>query len=75
MSSPESQFLETMDNREQYSGQWVAILGSKLIAHGKDIEKVYAAAMKIAKDGTPLFVDIPPKDEEQTLILNIRLGV
>ena len=69
MSSPESQFLVTMNNKEQYSGQWVAILDSKIIAQGKDVSKVYAEATKIAKDKTPLFVEIPDKNKEQTLIL------
>ena len=67
MSSPESQFLAAMGNGERYSGQWIAILDSEVIAHGKDIAKVYAEATKIAKGKTPLFVEIP--DKEQTLIL------
>ncbi len=69
MSSSESQFLTTMDNKEQYRGQWIAILDSGVIAHGKDIGKVYVEAMKVAKDRTPLFVEIPDKNKEQTLIL------
>ena len=69
MSSPESQFLVAMKNKRRYSGQWIAILDSKVIAQGKDIAKVYAEATKIAKDKTPLFVEIPDKDKEQTLIL------
>ena len=58
-----------MDNKEQYCGQWITILNSEVIAHGKDIRKVYAKATKIAKDKTPLFVGIPDKNKEQTLIL------
>ena len=50
MSSPESQFLVAMKNKKRYSGQWIAIMGSEVIAHGKDIAKVYAEAMKITKD-------------------------
>lgn len=69
MSSPESQFLVAMDDKKQYRGQWVAILGSKVIAQGKAIDKVYAEAAKISKDKTPLFVKIPDKNKEQTLIL------
>ncbi|MBI1658428.1 MAG: hypothetical protein IS632_06610 [Thaumarchaeota archaeon] len=69
MSSPESKFLEEMSNKEQYSGQWIAILGARIIASGKSINDVYAKAAKSAKDKTPLFVEIPDKNKEQTLIL------
>lgn len=69
MSSPESQFLIEMSDKEQYRGQWVAILDSEVIAHGKSIGKVYAEATKISKGKTPLFVEIPDKNKEQTLIL------
>ena len=69
MSSPESQFLMEMNNKEQYLGQWVAILGSKVIAHGKSIEKVYVEATNISKGKTPLFVQISDESKEQTLIL------
>lgn len=71
MSSPESQFLEEMRNKEQYSGMWIAILGSKVVAQGKDINEAYAKAAKFAKDKTPLFVEIPDKNKEQTLILQL----
>ena len=69
MSSPESQFLVSMRNKEQYSGQWIAILDSEVIAQGRDVAEVYAEATKITKDRTPLFVEIPDKNKEQTLIL------
>ena len=58
-----------MKNKEQYSGQWIAILDSAVIARGKDIKEVYSKAMEIAKDKTPLFVEITDKNKEQTLIL------
>lgn len=66
MSSPESKFLEEMRNKEQYSGQWIAILGVQIVANGKNINDVYA---KAAKGKTPLLVEIPDKNKEQTLIL------
>lgn len=69
MSSPESQFLIAMNDKEQYRGQWLAILGSEVIAQGESIGKVYTEAAKISKDKTPLFVKIPDKNKEQTLIL------
>jgi hypothetical protein len=36
------QWLE--DNREQYLGQWVALDGDQLIAHGESAKKVYEQA-------------------------------
>lgn len=69
MSSPESKFLEEMRNKEQYSGQWIAILGIQVIANGRNINDVYAKAAKSSKGKTPLFVQIPGKNKEQTLIL------
>ena len=69
MSSPESKFLEEMGNKEQYSGQWIAILGAQVVANGRSITDVYAKAAKSAKGKTPLFVEIPDKNKEQTLIL------
>lgn len=69
MSSPESQFLEEMGDREQYSGLWIAISATRVIAHGKDVRAVYADAVKSTKGKTPLLVKIPDKNKEQTLIL------
>lgn len=69
MSSPESKFLEEMRNKEQYSGQWIAILDARIVANGRNITDVYAKAAKSAKGKTPLFVEIPDKNKEQTLIL------
>ena len=68
MSSPESKFLEEMRNKEQYSGQWIAIVDVRIVANGRNITDVYAKA-KSAKGKTPLFVEIPDKNKEQTLIL------
>lgn len=59
----------SLENREQYRGKWIAILDSKIIAEGKDLTEVYKKAMEIAKGRTPLFEQIPQKDEEETLIL------
>ena len=40
-------FMKT--NVDHYSGQWVAICNQKIIAHGKDVKKVF----KEAKDKCP----------------------
>lgn len=69
MSSPESKFLEEMSDRDQYSGLWIAIFATQVIAQGKDVRVVYADAVKSTKGKTPLLVKIPDKNKEQTLIL------
>lgn len=69
MSSVESQYLLSLENKEQYRGKWVAILDSKIIAEGKDLPEVYRKALEISKNRTPLFEHIPEKEEEETLIL------
>ncbi|MGI0086912.1 MAG: DUF5678 domain-containing protein [Nitrosotalea sp.] len=69
MSSPESQFLTSMENRKEYTGKWIAILDHKIIAEGKDLRQVYNEAMEKSKSRTPLFEQIPEKDGEETLIL------
>ena len=69
MSSAESQFLTSMENRKAYSGKWIAILDNKIIAEGKDLRQVYKDAMEKSKSRTPLFEQIPEKDGEETLIL------
>ena len=35
MNSPESRFLEEMEDKEQYSGLWIAISGAKVVASGR----------------------------------------
>ena len=69
MSSPESKFLEEMGDKELYSGQWIAILGARVIASGRNISSVYAKAAKSAEGKTSLFVEIPDKNKEQPLLL------
>ena len=69
MNSPESKFLEEMENKEQYSGLWIAISGAKVVASGKNSGDVYTKATKYTKGKAPLLVAIPYKDKEQTLIL------
>ena len=69
MNSPESEFLAEMEDKEQYSGLWIAISGAKVVASGKNSGDVYAKAAKYTKGKAPLLVAIPDKDKEQTLIL------
>lgn len=69
MNSPESKFLEEMEDKDQYSGLWIAISGDRVVASGKNSGDVYAKAVKHTKGKVPLLVAIPDKGEEQTLIL------
>lgn len=49
------------EHRHEYAGQWIALDGDRLIAHGSDSSAVYAAAKA---DGArqPLITRIPPAD-------------
>lgn len=51
-----------------YKGEWVAIAKEKIVAHGKDAEKVYKQANKRYKNDDISLAKIP---EEQTLILKL----
>lgn len=50
-----------------YKGEWVAIAESKIVAHGKDAQKVY----KQAKKKTPKDVSLAKVPSEQALILKL----
>ncbi|MGB9003238.1 MAG: DUF5678 domain-containing protein [Nitrosotalea sp.] len=69
MTSAESHFLMSMQNKEAYRGKWIAILDNKVIAEGKDLETVYKEATENSKIRTPLFKHIAQEDKEETLIL------
>jgi len=49
-----------------YKGQWVAIAGQKIIAHGKDAQIVYKHAQKLA--GTK-HISLAKAPDEQMLVL------
>lgn len=50
-----------------YKGEWVAIAGSKVVAHGKDAQRVYKQASKKTSKGVSL-AKVP---SEQVLILKL----
>lgn len=50
----------------RYKGEWVAIAGKKVVAHGKDAEKVYKEAKKRYKAGD---ISLAKAPNEQMLIL------
>jgi predicted DNA-binding antitoxin AbrB/MazE fold protein len=45
-----------------YAGQWVALDGSRLVAHGSELGPVSAAARAAGVD-QPLLTHVPPQDE------------
>jgi hypothetical protein len=69
MTSVESQYLLSIQNLDQYSGKWIAILDNQIIAEGTELKDVYAEAMKKSKIRTPLFKRIPERNETETLLL------
>jgi len=69
MSSTEYDYVMSLEDVEKYAGKWIAILDSKVIAEGENIEEVYQKALKISGGRTPLFEQVPLKQQEETLIL------
>ena len=69
MSNVESEFVLNLKDREKYAGKWIAILDSKIIAEGEDIEKTYNDALAISGGKTPWFEQVSLEQEEETLIL------
>ncbi len=51
----------------RYEGDWIALLGDIIVAHGRDLRAVYAEALERCPGKTPLFTKVPESDE--TLIL------
>ena len=49
-------------NRDEYLGQWVALEGDTLIAHGTNAREVYLAARQAGSDA-PYLVHITPKTD------------
>ncbi len=43
----------------QYRGQWIAIVGERIVAAGDDVLAVWQEAKKVADD--PLFFLVPPE--------------
>ena len=55
-------------NTSAYKGEWVAIAKNKIVAHGKDAEKVYREANKKFKNEEISLAKVP---EEQVLVLKL----
>lgn len=55
------EFRWLAENRERYSGRWVALNGNELLAVGVSAREVYAAIAN--HEGTPLVTRVEPQDE------------
>ncbi len=53
-------FMKT--NVDNYIGQWVAICSNKIVAHGKDVKKVFKEARERYPKERPFMARIPDKD-------------
>lgn len=51
------------ENLEPYLGEWIAICDEKIVAHGKDVEKVYAKAKATHPRKRPLLALVPGEEE------------
>lgn len=54
----------------KYSGEWVAVAGKKIIAHGNDAQKVYQKARKTAGGKN---ISLAKAPDEQMLVLRFIL--
>ena len=64
MTKEFSYFKEHLPELEKrYSGEVIAISDKKVIAHGKNMEKVYEDARKIVGDERIFLTEIPKENE------------
>lgn len=61
-------FLKT--DTSKYKGEWIAIAKNKVIAHGRDAQKVYESAKKKAPKAS---ISLAKPPNEQVLILKFSL--
>lgn len=54
-----------------YKGEWVAIANQKIVAHGKDAQKVYKIAQQKTHTKNISLAKVP---EEQVLVLAVKLS-
>ena len=57
-------FIKT--DTSKYKGEWIAIAENKIIAHGKDAEKVYKSAQKKSHSKK---ISLAKAPDEQMLVL------
>lgn len=61
------QFLKLDTSR--YEGQWIAIAGSKVVAHGPDAQQVYKQAKRKLPTG---HISLAKAPDEQMLVLRFH---
>jgi hypothetical protein len=62
MSKERNWLLKNPEVRIKYSGEYIAIIGDSVVAHGKDFKKVLHEAEKFGKE---LYIHkVPPADRE-----------
>lgn len=49
-------------NIDRYIGQWIAICGQSIVAHGTDVKKVFREAKEKCPDVRPLLTRVPDKE-------------
>ena len=59
-----SWFLEHPEIIAQYSGEYIAIVGEKVVAHGRNFRTVFEEA---ERHGKPLVHKVQPADKEMIL--------
>lgn len=53
-------FMST--NIDRYIGEWIAICNEKIIAHGKDVKKVFNESKQKCPKERPLLTRVPDKE-------------
>ena len=54
----------------QFKGEWIAIAGDRVVAHGNDAQKVYAAAQKKTRSQP---ISLAKAPDEQMLVLSFHV--
>lgn len=53
-------FMKT--NVEDYIGEWIAICNEKIVAHGRDVKKVFMKAKEKYPNERPMVTRVPDKE-------------
>ncbi len=48
-------------NLSKYAGEWVAIINSKIVAHGKSLKEIVKKARETSPNLTPFIAKVPSK--------------
>ena len=60
--------VEHHKEAERYSGRWIAILGEKIVAHGKSFREAYRKAVRQHPGKVPLVTYVLKKSEELLIL-------